>query len=72
MNRTIEQLKEHYEIEKELANILRESTREERKYLYSSLYDEMFRRVHLHPQLTAKKEDIDNNKQVVSQMSFLN
>ncbi|MFL5657745.1 MAG: polysaccharide deacetylase family protein [Ktedonobacteraceae bacterium] len=43
--RTLEQLKEHYEIEKELATRLRESSREERRALYASLYDELFRRV---------------------------
>src|SRR6266849_6599055 len=43
--RTSEQLKEHYEIEKELATRLRVSSREERRTLYASLYDELFRRV---------------------------
>lgn len=43
--RTSEQLKEHYEIEKELATRLRVSSREERRTLYTSLYDELFRRV---------------------------
>jgi Dimethyladenosine transferase (rRNA methylation) len=37
--------KEHYEIEKELANRLRASSREERKTLYVSLYDEFNQRV---------------------------
>ena len=39
------QLREHYEIEKELATRLRESSREERNTLYVSLYDEYNRRV---------------------------
>lgn len=55
-NRSIEQLKEHYEIEKELADRLRSSTKEERKYLYTNLYDEMFTRVPHHPQLINKLE----------------
>jgi GT2 family glycosyltransferase/SAM-dependent methyltransferase len=38
------QLQEHYEIEKELATRLRESSREERNTLYASLYDEYNRR----------------------------
>jgi SAM-dependent methyltransferase len=38
-------IKEHYEIEKKLASRLRESSREERKTLYMSLYDEFNRRV---------------------------
>ena len=52
--RTPEQIREHYEIEKKLASQLRDATREERRSLYSSLYDELFRRVPSHPQLTDK------------------
>ena len=51
--RSSEQLKEHYEIEKALATRLRESSREERRTLYASLYDELFQRV---PTLTAQPE----------------
>lgn len=53
-NRTLEQLQEHYEIEKKLANILRNANREERRYLYNVLYDELFRQVPHHPQLNLK------------------
>jgi len=52
--RTMQQLREHYEIEKELASRLRNASREERRVLYSSLYDELFQRVPLHPQLIQK------------------
>ena len=50
--RTIEQLRGHYEIEKELANKLRKSTKEDRKKkkLYSTLYDKLYQRVPSHPQ----------------------
>ncbi len=51
---TIEQIQEHYEIEKELASRLQNSTREERQHLYTALYDELFKRVPYHPQLTQK------------------
>lgn len=44
--RTYEELKEHYEIEKELAEGLRNSTKEQRRKLYSSVYDELFERIH--------------------------
>ncbi|MGI9257777.1 MAG: class I SAM-dependent methyltransferase [Gammaproteobacteria bacterium] len=50
-----EQIKEHYEIERKLADRLRNSTKEERAGLYTSLYDELFRRVPYHPQLTNKE-----------------
>jgi SAM-dependent methyltransferase len=50
--RTFEQLRHHYEVEKELANRLRQSRKEERPRLYSDVYNELFQRVPLHPQLT--------------------
>ncbi len=52
--RTIEQISEHYKIEKELATQLRNSNPQERQYLYTTLYDELFRKVPLHPQLACK------------------
>lgn len=51
---TPEQLREHYEIEKELAARLRAAPKEARKALYASLYDEMFRRIPHHSQLQRK------------------
>lgn len=69
--RTLEQLREHYEIEKELATRLRESSREERSGLYASLYDELFRRVPHHPQLTQKSSSQEMSKMVFHQLRFL-
>lgn len=46
------QLREHYEIEKELAGRLRNAAKQERCHLYASLYNELFQRVLHHPQLT--------------------
>ena len=54
MNRTKENIREHYDVEKELAHKLRNATKEERGKLYSSLYDELYRRVPHHPQLRKK------------------
>lgn len=53
-SRTIEQIKEHYTIEKELAHRIQNSTKEERKHLYTEVYDELYRKVPHHPQLTRK------------------
>ena len=50
-NRTAAQIREHYEIEKQLAERLRSSTSEERKNLYTEAYDELFRRLPHHPML---------------------
>jgi SAM-dependent methyltransferase len=52
--RTAEQLRQHYEVEKELANRLRRSKRSERATMYSQVYDELFRRVPNHPQWTKR------------------
>ena len=43
--RTADQLREHYEIEKQLADQLRGVSREDRLHLYNSINDEIFRRV---------------------------
>jgi len=51
---TSDQIRQHYEIEKALATRLRNSTRTERQHLYNSLYDEMFQRVAVNPQLLEK------------------
>jgi SAM-dependent methyltransferase len=53
-NRTLEQLRQHYDVERELADRLRRATKEERRTLYSAVYDELFKRVPLHPQHTNK------------------
>lgn len=69
--RTPEQLREHYVIEKELAGRLRNASREERRYLYSALYDELYRRVPHHPQLTRKLDSRVRTEAVSTQMKLL-
>ena len=51
---TPEQLRDHYEIEKALASKIRNVSKEERRHLYASAYDEMYRRVPYHSMLTRK------------------
>jgi SAM-dependent methyltransferase len=70
-SRTAEQLRQHYEIEKELANQLRRATRQERSRLYPALYDELFRRVPHHPQLTRKALPQQVLATVTTQMTLL-
>ena len=53
-SRSREALREHYLIERELADRLRAAPRGDRLTLYRSVYDELFRRVPQHPQLQAK------------------
>jgi len=70
--RTLEQKREHYEIEKQLAERLRRSTREERRVLYATLYDELFARVPHHPQLQRKSSsEISTRSRVARQLRSL-
>jgi glycosyltransferase involved in cell wall biosynthesis/ubiquinone/menaquinone biosynthesis C-methylase UbiE len=71
LKRTPEQLKEHYNIEIELANRLRKASREERKYLYNITYDELYRRVPHHPQVAKKASTEIRTQAVESQMRML-
>lgn len=52
--RSYERIREHYLIEKELAARLRQAGKSERRFLYTAVYDELFRRVPDHPQLGIK------------------
>ena len=54
-----QQIKNHYDIERKLADRLRCSTKNERAKLYTSLYDELFRRIPYHPQLQNKLDPHD-------------
>lgn len=69
--RTLEQLREHYAIEKELATRLRNASKEERTRLYTALYDELYRRVPLHPQLTQRADAASQARAVSRQMRLL-
>ena len=69
--RTMEQIREQYEIEKELAARLRNAPKQERYYLYSTLYDELFKRVPLHPLLTLKSSPLERMQAVNLEMKFL-
>jgi SAM-dependent methyltransferase len=69
--RTAERIRAHYEVERELADRLRHAPREERRGLYSLVYDELFERVPDHPQLTRKGSAEDTRVQVGLQMRFL-
>lgn len=74
--RTLEQLRQHYEVERELADRLRHASKEQRRTLYSEVYDELFKRVPLHPQHTNKADparlaaDVEEKMEIVT--PFLN
>ncbi len=53
-SRSAADIEQHYRIEIELADRLRAAPRDQRLGLYGQVYDELFRRVPAHPQLTRK------------------
>src|SRR6478735_8963300 len=72
--RTPEQLRHHYEIEKELANRLRAATREDRRKLYGVVYDELYARVTDHPLLqrkTLSSDEARDHVAIKTQIRFL-
>jgi SAM-dependent methyltransferase len=68
--RTSAQLRQHYEVERELADRLRWAAREERLGLYQSVYDELFRRVPDHPQLS-ERDATQRSRSVDKQLGLL-
>lgn len=69
--RTREQLRHHFEVERELAAKLRSSTREERSQLFGKLYGELFDRVLDHPRLTRLESDEQRRHNVASQIRLI-
>lgn len=51
-HRTRKQVENHYLVEKAIAERLKAASREERRLIYSTTYDELFARVPDHPRLT--------------------
>lgn len=71
-SRTFEDIKRHYQIEKELAHKLRIASKEERKHLYPSLYDEFYKLVPDHSQALREKANPQKRaKRVNRQIRFL-
>jgi SAM-dependent methyltransferase len=69
--RSPEQIREHYEIERELAERLQGAAKGERRLLYRTLYDELFRRVPHHPQLMQKSSPATKAREVGRQLGLL-
>jgi SAM-dependent methyltransferase len=69
--RTREEIHHHYTVEKELAARLRSAGRDERKRLYSTLYDELFERVPDHPQLKGRDDREKRRRFIDIEMSLL-
>ena len=70
-DRSAAQLWEQYQVEKELAARLRNASQLERRKLYSSLYDELFRRIPHHSQLIDKVSPQQRAVRITLQLRFL-
>lgn len=66
-----ERLREHYLVERELADRLRAAGPEERRTLYGEVYDELFRRVPHHPQLRWREDEAQARVRVERQLRLL-
>jgi SAM-dependent methyltransferase len=63
--RSLERLRHHYEVERELANRLKAApTRAERSRLFATMYAELFARVPDHPRLTAQRDPAAERRHV--------
>lgn len=69
--RTLTQLKEQYELEKELAQKLLRATKAERRYLYTQVYNELFQKIPHHPLLTRKRDKEFQDKLISQKMKLL-
>lgn len=60
-NRTIDQVTNHYLVEKAIADRLRTVDRAERKRIYATMYDELFAKVPDHPRLARRSSETLTN-----------
>jgi len=70
-SRNAADVEHHYLVEVELAQRLRSAPRDERLGLYGQVYDELFRRVPNHPQLTRKVSEAERRKGVADRIATL-
>jgi SAM-dependent methyltransferase len=69
--RTADQIRRHYEVERSLALRLRNATRVERRKLYTAVYDELLRTVPDHPLLVRKASPEESARAVADKMRLL-
>jgi ubiquinone/menaquinone biosynthesis C-methylase UbiE len=69
--RPVAQIIEHYTLEKELAAQLLNSHKEERKHLYTSLYNQLFQKIKHHPQISRKMDASASQLEVQRKMNLI-
>ena len=70
-SRTPDELRQHYEVEKELAERLRSASASDRRTLYTALYNELLTRVPRHPLLTTNVDPATTVTMVNAQLRIL-
>ena len=68
---TDRELIEHYEVERELAGRLREASSEDRRELYTTLYNELYSRLPHHPQHTRKVDKEKQKRKTLKRLKLL-
>jgi SAM-dependent methyltransferase len=71
VERSPEDIRQHYDVETKLAGRIRDADRSERVGLYGRVYDELFRKVPRHPQLVRKKDRNSQTAAVAERMALL-
>lgn len=69
--RSYEQLKNHYLVEKEIAQRLKSADFNGRKKIYAEMYDELFKKVPDHPRLKRRKSESLTERANNSKFSFI-
>ncbi|RJP62045.1 MAG: class I SAM-dependent methyltransferase [Candidatus Auribacter fodinae] len=69
--RSPEQLRKHFDTEKAIAAKLKTSSREERKVIYSTMYDELLATVPDHPRLTRRKDRVTTETRIRTQLALI-
>lgn len=70
-SRTPDQLRRHFDVERELADRYRAANREERLAMASALYEELFRRVPRHSRVTRREEEERNIRAVEARLRLI-
>jgi len=58
-NRSLKDLENHYLVEKRIAEKIKKSNPEERKKIYATMYDDLFRQVPDHPRLARREDELE-------------
>src|SRR6267378_71062 len=69
--RSAARIREHYLVERQLASRLKAASKQERRSLYTQAYDELFRRVPDHPQISIKISPESARREVGLQLAFI-